>query len=182
MPTYEWYELSPLARFCFARLLPLFFVILGVCALAYGIYTFRTGNASRTWPTVKGVVTLSNVNGTSGHYSLSINYKYDVNGATYTNGRVFYGAISSGGSSEARGLSRRYPAHSTVTVHYKPRSPQTAVLEPGVRNPVVVGAVAVFGAVFLVAGLVLIVVLPRSARKSIAQHAASETGANARAI
>jgi hypothetical protein len=91
-------------------------------------------HASRSWPTVPGVVTSARLTTSKGGRGATtclpdIRYVYAVDGTSYTGRRV---AFRDGyGCTEAERLVDRYGSPAVVTVHVRPGEPGTAVLEPG---------------------------------------------------
>ena len=65
-------------------------------------------------------------------YYLKLAAGYQVNGADYETGNVFYGfSGGSGDASEMKLEHLRYPTGTRVVVHYHPENPSEAVLRPG---------------------------------------------------
>jgi hypothetical protein len=117
------------------------FVLIGVGIFVFLGGTFREAYASRSWPTVQGQVTHSEMTqhrDSDGDmmYGTDITYAYAVNGQQYSGYRV----TLMDGSTSARGAVQdalnRYPAGGTVTVYYDPDDPASAILEPGFTSGV----------------------------------------------
>lgn len=120
---------------CAGFILGPIFVLVG-----FGVYYFLGGSfkeayASRSWPTVQGQVTHSEM--TQHHdsdgvmYGTDIAYDYTVDDQQYTSYRV---ALLDGTTSVRKSVQdtlKRYPAGGTVTIYYDPEDPSSAVLEPG---------------------------------------------------
>ncbi len=147
-------------------LLPLLFVIVGAVILFFGVRQIQNAQASETWPSVEGVVTVSELGRQTGSssrtgtgtrrresttYSADISYDYAVGGVEYVNGTVRFGQVNTSSPSDARAMLKKYPVGAPVTVYYNPENPQIAVLEPGVG--VATWFLPGFGALFLVVGL-----------------------------
>ncbi len=123
-------------------LFPLVFVGVGLILLAVGAYQIYRGRQSTQWPTVTGVITVSELGkhvdrdtdtgSTSTTYSADISYDYVVDDVAYVNGSVYFGSMQSSDPSTARLVLNRYPVEKRVTVYYNPARPQQAVLEPGI--------------------------------------------------
>lgn len=124
-------------------LFPLVFAGVGLLLMAVGGYQIYRGQQSTQWPTVTGVITVSELGkhvdrntdtrSTSTTYSADISYDYVVDDVAYVNGNVHFGSMNSSDPSMARAILKRYPVEKRVTVYYNPTRPQQAVLEPGVR-------------------------------------------------
>ncbi len=101
----------------------------------------------RDWPSVTGTVTSAGIdpdpqmrNSGASNLSPIITYTYEVNGEKYTNQRIAPGGyISYPGY--ARGILKRYPAGSQVTVYYDPDLPSVAFLS---KRPVTMGYLTFF--------------------------------------
>ena len=136
------------------------FLFAGVVTLGIGFASTLEAWHSRSWPTVEGLVTLSQVDsylsesdsGTTQMYHAQVNFTYTVGGRTYFSDLVNLGDYSTSVQANAEKVAARYPAGATVQVYYDPGKPETAVLEPGptagLLIPLFVGAV-----VSLVGGL-----------------------------
>ncbi|WP_321344191.1 DUF3592 domain-containing protein [uncultured Draconibacterium sp.] len=92
--------------------------------------------AAKEWPTTRGEITLSELNKTRNNegkdmYSASVQYDYTVDGKTYNSSgiRTLDGSTSS--KSSVKKTLRKYANGTSVTVHYDPEFPNSAVLEPG---------------------------------------------------
>ena len=96
-------------------------------------------------------------------YHAGIRYEFQVGGATFNGNRVAYGDYGSSSASHARGMVDRYPMGRSVTVHYKPGSPEECLLDPGMKGQTFV--LPGIGLIFLFAGLFMAVVIPRSMRR-----------------
>lgn len=114
---------------------PLTSVAIGVVLLVFGVYTRVQSLASAHWPVAHGVITRSEVRTTYARerrrdpsYRADIVYEYSVDGKTYRGTNVSYAKGFFDGASTTVS---RYPQGSVVDVHYHPRDPATAVLDPG---------------------------------------------------
>lgn len=67
-------------------------------------------------------------------YSPELEYRYTVDGRTYTGDRYAYSTGGSSDSSYARDIVNRHQAGKTVTVYYDPNDPAEAVLTKDVQN------------------------------------------------
>lgn len=119
-------------------LVPLLFIAAGAVMSFLGVRQFMRAQASPTWPTVTGVVTISelgkhvgNERATSTTYRADISYDYVANDRSYVNGAINFATVNSSDPAAARRLLKRYPVGKQVTVYYNPAEPQEAVLEPG---------------------------------------------------
>ena len=119
-------------------LLPLLFIVAGGVMSFFGVRQLMRAQASTTWPTVTGVVMISELGKQMGNerdesttYSADISYDYVANDRSYVNGAISFDGVISSDPSTARRLLKRYPVGKQVTVYYNPADPQDAVLEPG---------------------------------------------------
>ena len=162
---------SPAMRFFFSRVFPLIFIAAGAGVGYAGWLGLAKARASTGWPTAPGTVVASSVERqesrrnrkTSVTYHAGIRYEFQVGGATFNGNRVAYGDYGSSSVSHARGIVDRYPMGRSVTVHYKPGSPEECLLEPGMKGQTFV--LPGIGLIFLLAGLFMAVVIPRSMRR-----------------
>ena len=144
--------------------LPYFALGLPAAALLIGIGAFvayfiqqRQRKASASWPTTQGQVMLSKVveqqereEDDDGETRVDITYRPEIR-FVYRVGDTNYssetwkpgGDVSFGAAKRAELIVARYPAGQSVTVHYDPAHPDTAVLEPtnreGAAMPLVFG-------------------------------------------
>ncbi len=102
---------------------------------------FAAGDATRTWPTAPGEVLIADperVPPASGSLAGPdfdfLQYRYTVNGVTYTNNRlqwVYTYHANETARQFAQRWAARFPAGTNVTVYHSPTDPKLAVLEPG---------------------------------------------------
>jgi hypothetical protein len=116
-------------------------VLIGFGAIAFAIggavyvVQFRQGlraDASKKWPTSRGTVVSSALEKSPGkrwRYRAAVQYRYRVTGKDYEAGRVFW-AGNEGRQKHMASVVSRYPAGSTVPIHYDPQNPAEAVLDP----------------------------------------------------
>lgn len=157
--------MSPAKRFFFARIFPLIFVLIGGSVVFWGVNTFFKANQSEAWPFVDGIIVESEMeyhrsNEGSGTYHARILYDYTVGGVLYSGDQVAYGDYGSSDSSHARSIVNRYPKGQSVLVYYDPNQPEESVLERGIQAQIFF--LPAFGLVFLIAGLIMMIYLPKS--------------------
>jgi len=123
------------------QLLPLVFVITGAVILFFGVRQIQQATASQSWPSVMGVVTVSELGKHTGDdrndsttYSADISYDYLVDDVSYINSAIQFGQVSSSDPAVARTVLQRYEVGQTVAVYYNPAKPAQAVMEPGMRG------------------------------------------------
>jgi len=164
---------SPGQYLFFTRIFPAIFMLVGLIALMIGIQGVANASASKKWPTTMGEIVESEVereygSGSStgsGHrssgvtYHARIFYTYKVNDVEYEGSRIAYGDYGSSNPNHAHRLVARYPEGKTVQVRYMPKRPNQSLLEPGVKGQAFI--LPLLGLLFLVAGGVMAVVLPR---------------------
>lgn len=177
--------LSPRMKFFFKRIFPLLFILTGVSITLFGVRGLLRAQASMDWPSTQGSIVESSVErerssgtGNSGgiSYHARIFYEYRVEGTTFNGDRVSYGDSGSSDPSPARRIVNRYPKGKDVTVYYMPEDPEVCVLEPGVKTQAYF--VPGFGLIFLVAGILMAIYLPRSIRKQEIKEQANEADAS----
>jgi hypothetical protein len=111
------------------------FLGMGIAALILGAGQLKEARASKSWPSVQGIVVSSSVQRSSDHddrdyYQASVVYEYAVGGVTYSCNRISYGTTR-GRPEDAREEVKRYPKGKPVEVYYDPDDPDAAILEPG---------------------------------------------------
>jgi hypothetical protein len=105
---------------------------------------------SRRWPTASGRIIsmqldLNPHNRLQGRVSVS--YEYQVQGQLLCGTRVRFGDWLIYSAFAARSIAARYPQGKGVTVHYNPRKPEDATLEPAVTTILVMWlGIAIFAA------------------------------------
>lgn len=115
------------------------FILAGIGCLVYAIINVQRAWASRSWPTVQGVVLSAEVkrsqtkhgNTTTWSYRAVVRYDFQVDGKPYSGDKISFVDFGSRNASLANTRANRYAAGKTVTVHYDPSNPQICVLEPG---------------------------------------------------
>lgn len=144
-----------------ALFLGFLFIFVGyLIAYQKGLPVLERAKASKTWPTVMGVVEESEVqshrssNSSSSTYSPKVVYQYQVEGTDFECRTVWFGGdVSTSNRSLAQDTVNKYPVKQQVTVYYDPADPATAVLEPGVFKTTYF--FYVFGWIFLGLGILM---------------------------
>lgn len=111
----------------------------GLAFLANAARIVVRGWQSRSWPQVEGTVIRSEVRRVehesrrllSPTYLNTLAYRYTVNGAEHTGGRVKFGASAGGREAATRQRAERYAEGAAVRVSYQPGNPKLAALETG---------------------------------------------------
>lgn len=156
-------DASPLVKFLFARLFPLPFIIVGGIALYFGVQAVMNAKASSDWPTVEGVVKISEVVSQSSDdgvtYKAEVMYSYVVEDMKYSSNNVAFGGFSSSDPSDAQEIVNKYPAGTIVTVAYDPSEPKESTLETGTTGGTYL--MAIIGGIFFIVGLAMFIFLPR---------------------
>lgn len=115
----------------------------GIGALLGSSVLFWRGLQSRSWPSVEGtivhlqireqVVDTTDTGDPIVCVFPNIEYEYEVAGNTYRSTRIrFGGTLYWSGEEAIRKLSEMYAPGTPVRVHYNPKRPQEALLEPGI--------------------------------------------------
>jgi hypothetical protein len=134
--------------------------------IAYGAVRMRVRTRqARNWPKVTGTIMASELETRTSRndgkptrmYGATISYSYEVGGKTYESDQVQLGGTRETSlPGEFQRLVSRYPEGKRIHVHYDPRDPATAVLEPGETGGIfnvamVAGGFAFVGAAMVVA-------------------------------
>lgn len=144
------------------------FLVIAALATAGVFMTLAQSRRSRSWPTVQGKITRSEITEDVSHntdddgrdstttmYGVKLAYDYVVGGGAHVGTRLYWAdGIKVSGDGPARKVTEKYPVGRDVTVYYQPNDPATALLEPGaIKGAVMSGVFAVafgaFGVVFL---------------------------------
>ena len=144
--------------------LGIIFTTVGVFIVRDGLTDIQIARASSTWPTTEGTVVLSEAHrewdseDKRHTYFPVVVYTYDVEGVTYASDRIRPGSIkrSSRTSASALRLAKQYPEGSRQPVSYDPDQPSQATLVAG--EGVSSWGTMVFGGIFTVIGLVIVLV------------------------
>lgn len=125
----------------------------GLIFFFWAIPTMHNAFASRSWPSVEGKVTTSQlITDTDSDgvktYKAGIAYEYSIHGEMQKGVRVGFSDYGSSNISHAQSILTKYPIGAQVDIYYNPKSVQMAVLEPGVEF-----------STFLAAGLGLLCVI-----------------------
>ncbi|MBT3287897.1 MAG: DUF3592 domain-containing protein [Victivallales bacterium] len=152
-------------------------LLIGVVTLFFGFRGVRAARASTAWPMSEGAITSSEVKKstnrrtsggrtyrTSTTYRADVKYSYSIDGKSHVGDRVAFGDYGSSTPSRARGIVAKYPLGTKVDVFYDPSSPNESVLEPGMKIQALF--LPAFGVAFALAGVGVLIFLPRAARKA----------------
>jgi hypothetical protein len=135
-----------------------------LCALASGLilvarYSLRRASETERWPKAEGVVLESAVaairDGGRQLYRPVVRYRYEVDGERYEGSRIKWSAILDFRKySRARAMLDKYRSGHRIAVHYDPKRPGVAVLQPGpidgVRAIYVIAPTAAAYAMFVI--------------------------------
>jgi hypothetical protein len=110
-------------------------MLLPVAAFFFARQKYRQAMAevSRSWPVARGTVQTSEVldrQTRTGHmYKLALSYTYEIAGVRYTGDGLAFAPDYWSDLAEVRKLALKYPAGTSIDVHYDPLDPSFAVLE-----------------------------------------------------
>jgi hypothetical protein len=173
-------------NFFFTRLFPWPFVIIGALTLYRGGLSVYRAPRSLSWPMAEGRIENSSVERSSvdegDTYHARILYTFTVAGQTHRGNRVAFGDYGTSDTSHAQGIVDRYPQDKVVQVRYLASDPDVCVLEPGLQAQA--WGLPAFGLIFLSAGGVMLVFLPKLMKKQQAEPPPSQApsgGSEARA-
>lgn len=102
------------------------------------VRSIRLGLESRRWPTVPGVVTVSETKQSDESWRFRIEYRFEVDGRSRRGNRLELTSYTYT-RDNARALQDRYRVGTQVEVHYDPTNPAKSVLVPGAGASWVVG-------------------------------------------
>jgi hypothetical protein len=146
---------------------------------------FAAANAAREWPTVPGVVIVADpgrvppaAGSLLGPTFDFFQYRYSVNGLTYTNNRlqwVYTYQPNETAWKFAHRWATQYPVGTNVTVYYSPADPQRSVLQPGADRSGAFTAGLVLSVFLTVVGLVGLYFIHAAAAFWSRQHGGSAT-------
>jgi hypothetical protein len=116
------------------------FLFMGISAFLflYAAITFFRAQGARNWPRTPGTVILTQIehdhDDNGWHHRSIITYKYEVNGNSFQNNILAFGAKNEWfddekGRVKAEKMANQYPIGGSVVVHYNPSNPADAVLE-----------------------------------------------------
>ena len=114
-------------------------IVLGPIFCWKGGSDLITGLRSRSWSTTQGTITSTDLTETRGRwgrrsYQPVIHFEYEVAGTKFSGNRLDLGGQQTSSTSEVAKVFARYPEGGTVTVHYNPKHPETALLEAGTKG------------------------------------------------
>jgi hypothetical protein len=137
-----------------SKMLTLLVLVFFPFLLWQGYKKIRLSKASAAWPTVPGVVTVSERTKLAWRTQPRVSFSYEVAGKAYSSSKVsFADAVP---ARETEPILSRYQPNQPVTVHYNPEDPAIAVLEAGPNRFVSKGF---RGLIFWFACIILINVL-----------------------
>ncbi len=142
-------------------LMPLVFLVPGICFLVWGCWIIYLSKISKDWPVTHGSIIENTIReisrpGSPGRTTYSypaLAYRYSANGIEYISRRIVLFASDleyPGQAEEPARFCSRYPVGSLVDIYYSPRHPGNGVL--------IVGALSrskQHSVVFLIAGCFL---------------------------
>jgi hypothetical protein len=137
------------------KMLPVFLLVIGAAAAVGGVIMLSTSLKVRGWPTVPGRIvdkavgpsTTTGASRPGRYFEPRVSYSYSVEGKTYT-GRRIGPATAAYDEDKARRIVDELP--DAVDVHYNPRDPADAYLQPSSYGLAIIALLA--GAVCLLAG------------------------------
>lgn len=120
------------------------------CFLALDARARRRAGRAVDWPLAPGTVTSSQTARRWGFggglwmaglwYVPDIAYRYDIDGTKFSGRRVFLSDTGFAKLGRAREVIARYPRGTDIAVHYDPKNPKFACLEPVYRERRALGA------------------------------------------
>lgn len=96
----------------------------------YLVWLLLLAIQSRSWKTTPGTIVFSLARRTRAHQArVSVAYRYEIDGTTYTGTTVYFGSFLNASAQDARETAARYRSGATVPVYYHPQRPSLATLE-----------------------------------------------------
>jgi hypothetical protein len=107
----------------------------------FELWSARRGWATLNWPSVPGVILIAALStsrafGSGGPFVMTVRYSYEVDGKPFEGTRLQYGHDSFDSTYLEAAAKKRlagYEPGKATRVHFNPRNPNDAVLEPGVK-------------------------------------------------
>ena len=145
------------------------FLSLGALGTWSLLTTLQQSRRSRSWPTVTGKITHSELtqeisqerDSDDGRvrettmYGVKVAYSYSVGGQAFQGGRIYWSdGIKTNVEGPARKILAAYPLGKSVVVYHQPDKPDLALLEPFTTKGVTM--IGVFAAAFFAFGLVFL--------------------------
>jgi len=117
----------------------IFAIVGGGIFLLFALPPLQYSNTSRSWPSVPGTITRSEVNiwrsDSKTHYQPDIAYAYFIDGKKYTSSKITVGDPPLDNNvTPAKRLQAEYPVGKEVVVYYDPELPESAALQPGTKS------------------------------------------------
>lgn len=147
--------------FFFSSVFPWVFVWTGGCFAYDAICEIRRALASKRWPTVEGVVTMTHIQEIEVGEETSrtafapvVEYRFTLGGVARVSRTVAICPIHLGSRESAESIVGRYKVGSSVRVFCSPHDPEVTVLEPGLRWPPV--GKLLFSLMLVAAGAVML--------------------------
>lgn len=147
---------TPAPRKSNAALAGILFLLIAGAAFTWAYNTLGDGLMALTWPRAKCSILTSyaieadKTLGLSGYIPM-VNYKFDAEGQMYTNVVVHMPRKYFKTEAEAKAVAAKYPVDSEHMCAYKPGDPSTAVLEPGMGDPIATACLGIAGVSILAA-------------------------------
>jgi hypothetical protein len=127
-----------------------------------GLRARRKAKAASSWPTVSGTILSTEVvthrssggakHGTRVSYEPVVKYSYSVDGKEFKDGRIGFVDVS-GGKGAAEKRIAAFASRTDLVVHYNPKDPKEAVLDPKASGSLGLFAIGIF--LIVVGALVL---------------------------
>ncbi|HZK61325.1 MAG TPA: DUF3592 domain-containing protein [Anaerovoracaceae bacterium] len=117
----------------------IFAIVGGAIFFLFALPPLQYSNTSKSWPTVPGTITRSNVDiwrsDGKTHYQPDIAYNYAVDGKKYSSSKITVGDPPLDNNvTLAKRLQAEYPAGKEVVVYYDPELPESSALKPGTKT------------------------------------------------
>jgi Protein of unknown function (DUF3592) len=129
------------------RLVAIFVLVIGAAGIVAGVTMLSASATARSWPVVPGQIVERSVgpSTTTGasrpgrYFEPRVSYRYTVDGKPYTGHRI---ALTTDAYDEdtARSVANGLPDH--VDVHYNPRDPGDALLQPSSIGIAIIALIA----------------------------------------
>ena len=134
----------------------LVFIVVGAAFLWHLLQEWRRARASRSWPSVSGIIREARISEDTDSAVPVVIYTYTVAGTRYEGERIHFGGVGGWTVGWAESWLRRYPVGKRVPVFYNPDDPSEAVLVTGPRWLVFL-MMGFIGVTFLAGGVLCVV-------------------------
>jgi hypothetical protein len=136
--------------------------IIGLAVTFLGFTKFKNALDAKKWPATKGLITRSEVAGSTKYYP-SITYSYVVDSTTYNSNSISNINFITKNRKLAQEFIDKYPLGSEIMIHYNNANPTEAFLEPGLNQGNIL--LLCFGIILVIVPILIIIFMKVDLRK-----------------